>query len=103
MNGENYDIILIFISDINNHNYDGQNNYSKNHPSPGNSNNHLSENGQAKNLEGEIAYFRNRFTIKEFNDLNDSSDELCRNVCVQYLNHPLQLNLEFHCQSKSTP
>lgn len=60
MNGENYDIILIFISDINNHNYDGQNNYSKNHPSPGNSNNHLSENGQAKNLEGEIAYFKNR-------------------------------------------
>lgn len=60
LNGENYDIILIFISDINNHNYDGQNNYSKNQPSPGNSNNHLSENGQAKNLEGEITYFRNR-------------------------------------------
>lgn len=60
MNGENYDIILIFISDINNHNYDGQYNYSKNHPSPGNSNNHLSEKGQAKNVEGELAYFRNR-------------------------------------------
>lgn len=60
LNGENYDIILIFISDINNHNYDGQNNYPKNPPSPGNSNNHLSENGQAKNLEGEITYFRNR-------------------------------------------
>lgn len=60
MNGENYDIILIFISDINNHNYDGQYNYSKHHPSPGNSNKHLSENGQAKNLEGELAYFRNR-------------------------------------------
>lgn len=45
MNGENYDIILIFILDINNYNYDGQNNYFKNYLLFGNFNNYFLENG----------------------------------------------------------
>lgn len=45
LNGENYDIILIFILDINNYNYDGQNNYFKNYLLFGNFNNYFFEKG----------------------------------------------------------
>ena len=62
MNGETI-IFLICITDINthpHHSHDGQHNYSKNTPVSGNSNYPATENGQAKNLEGETAFSRNR-------------------------------------------
>nr|XP_011448987.2 filaggrin isoform X5 [Crassostrea gigas] len=76
--------------DINNHNYDGQNNYSKNHPSPGNSNNHLSENGQAKNLEG------NQMYMNEFSSIYQASEDLMDHCVLAETNGNFQDAIR-HC------
>ncbi|XP_022314850.2 uncharacterized protein LOC111119207 isoform X5 [Crassostrea virginica] len=72
------------------HSHDGQHNYSKNTPVSGNSNYHATENGQAKNLEGNQSY------MNEFSSIYQASEDLMDHCVLAETNGNFQEAIR-HC------